>query len=109
MTFLLVFLFTAVAARPPESIAVSRRVDACVSPLSAESSTLHATADGRQRPSRGRSPLAQGSDACGVKLDAGDEQIPDIIDRALDPGVRLDATVRERFPDLTRVRRQAIP
>ncbi|MCU1382159.1 MAG: hypothetical protein JWL71_856 [Acidobacteria bacterium] len=37
-----------------------------------------------------------------VRLDARDEQIPDIIERALDAGVRVDTTLRELFPDLTR-------
>ena len=35
-----------------------------------------------------------------VRLDARDDQIPDIIERALDAGVRVDTSLRELFPDL---------
>ena len=44
-----------------------------------------------------------------VRLDARDEEIPDIIERALDAGVRVDTTLRELFPDLTRTASRAIP
>jgi tetratricopeptide (TPR) repeat protein len=37
-----------------------------------------------------------------VRLDARDEALPDIIERALDAGVRVDTTLRELFPDLAR-------
>ena len=44
-----------------------------------------------------------------VRLDARDDQIPDIIERALDAGVRVDTTLRELFPDLTRTASKAVP
>jgi tetratricopeptide (TPR) repeat protein len=52
-----------------------------------------------------REGLAACPDADGfrVRLTARDEQIPDIIERALDAGVRVDTTLRELYPDLTRM------
>ena len=44
-----------------------------------------------------------------VRLDARDEQIPDIIERALDAGVRVDTTLRELFPDLAAAAAKAVP
>lgn len=44
-----------------------------------------------------------------VRLNASDAQIPDIIERALDAGVRVDTTLRELFPDLTSTASKAIP
>jgi tetratricopeptide (TPR) repeat protein len=44
-----------------------------------------------------------------VRLDARDAQIPDIIERALDAGVRVDTTLRELFPDLTRTVSRVVP
>jgi hypothetical protein len=44
-----------------------------------------------------------------VRLDARDAQIPDIIERALDAGVRVDTTLRELFPDLTRTASRVVP
>jgi tetratricopeptide (TPR) repeat protein len=44
-----------------------------------------------------------------VRLEARDDQIPDIIERALDAGVRVDTTLRELFPDLTRTASKAVP
>ena len=44
-----------------------------------------------------------------LRLNARDEQIPDIIERALDAGVRVDTTLRELFPDLDRTAWQAVP
>ena len=43
-----------------------------------------------------------------VRLEARDEQMPDIIERALDAGVRVDTTLRELFPDL-RIADKAVP
>jgi tetratricopeptide (TPR) repeat protein len=43
-----------------------------------------------------------------VRLTARDEQIPDIIERALDAGVRVDTTLRELFPDLTSATSKAV-
>jgi tetratricopeptide (TPR) repeat protein len=44
-----------------------------------------------------------------VRLNARDQEIPDIIERALDAGVRVDTTLRELFPDLTRTASRAVP
>jgi tetratricopeptide (TPR) repeat protein len=44
-----------------------------------------------------------------VRLAARDEQIAEIIEHALDPGVRVDTTLREMFPDLTRTASKAVP
>jgi tetratricopeptide (TPR) repeat protein len=44
-----------------------------------------------------------------VRLAARDERIPEIIEHALDPGVRVDTTLREMFPDLTRTASKAVP
>ncbi len=44
-----------------------------------------------------------------VRLAASDQQIPDIIERALDAGVRVDTTLRELFPDMTRTASKAVP
>src|SRR3954469_13016399 len=44
-----------------------------------------------------------------VRLKARDEQIPDILQRALDPDVRVDTTLRELFPDLTPAAWKALP
>ncbi len=38
-----------------------------------------------------------------------DEEIPDIIERALDASVRVDTTLRELFPELTRAAFKAVP
>ena len=50
-----------------------------------------------------------GVDAFRVRLKATDEAIPDIIERALDAGVRVDTTLRELFPDLTPNASKALP
>jgi tetratricopeptide (TPR) repeat protein len=44
-----------------------------------------------------------------VRLAARDDQIAAIIEHALDPGVRVDTTLREMFPDLTRTASKAVP
>ena len=44
-----------------------------------------------------------------MRLAASDQQIPDIIERALDAGVRVDTTLRELFPDMTRAASKAVP
>jgi tetratricopeptide (TPR) repeat protein len=41
-----------------------------------------------------------GADGFRVRLTARDDQIPDIIERALDAGVRVDTSLRELYPDL---------
>ena len=41
--------------------------------------------------------------------DPTDAEIPDIIERALDAGVRVDTTLRELFPDLTPTASKAVP
>jgi tetratricopeptide (TPR) repeat protein len=43
-----------------------------------------------------------------VRLEARADQIPDIIERALDAGVRVDTTLRELYPDV-RVATKAVP
>ena len=48
-------------------------------------------------------------DAFHVRLNATDQQLPDIIERALDAGVRVDTTLRELFPDLTPIASKAVP
>jgi tetratricopeptide (TPR) repeat protein len=52
---------------------------------------------------------APGVDGFRVRLNATEEAIPDIIERALDAGVRVDTTLRELFPDLTRTASKAVP
>ena len=49
------------------------------------------------------------TDAFRVRLNATDAEIPDIIERALDAGVRVDTTLRELFPDLTPTASKAVP
>src|SRR3954454_8551399 len=44
-----------------------------------------------------------------VRLDARADQIPDIIERALDAGVRVDTTLRELYPDLPRTAWKGVP
>jgi len=44
-----------------------------------------------------------------VRLEARDAQIPDIIERALDAGVRVDTTLRELFPDLILSAARVVP
>jgi tetratricopeptide (TPR) repeat protein len=44
-----------------------------------------------------------------VRNEARDAQIPDIIERALDAGVRVDTTLRELFPDLGHATDKAVP
>jgi len=53
--------------------------------------------------------LSPDVDGFRVRLNARDEAIPDIIERALDAGVRVDTTLRELFPDLTRTASKAVP
>jgi tetratricopeptide (TPR) repeat protein len=50
-----------------------------------------------------------GTDGFRVRLDATDQQLADIIERALDAGVRVDTTLRELFPDLTPPASKAVP
>jgi len=49
------------------------------------------------------------TDGFRVRLNAPDSEIPDIIERALDAGVRVDTTLRELFPDLTPTASKAVP
>jgi tetratricopeptide (TPR) repeat protein len=44
-----------------------------------------------------------------VRLNATDQQLPDIIERALDAGVRVDTTLRELFPDMMSPASKAVP
>lgn len=50
-----------------------------------------------------------GVDGFRLRLSARDEAIPDIIERALDAGVRVDTTLWELFPDLTPAASRAVP
>ena len=67
------------------------------------------------RPDRARDLWREGraaspdAESFRVRLSARDEQIPDIIERALDAGVRVDTTLRELFPDLTGAALKAVP
>jgi tetratricopeptide (TPR) repeat protein len=58
-----------------------------------------------------REGLASFPDAGSVRarLSARDDQIPAIIERALDSSVRVDTTLRELYPDLTRAAWKAVP
>ena len=44
-----------------------------------------------------------------VRLNARDAQIPDIIERTLDAGVRVDTTLRELYPEPARAAWKAVP
>ena len=44
-----------------------------------------------------------------VRLNARDDQVSGIVERALDAGVRVDTTLRELFPDLTFGARMPLP
>jgi tetratricopeptide (TPR) repeat protein len=44
-----------------------------------------------------------------VRLHATDDAIPEIIERALDAGVRVDTTLRELYPDLRRTASKVVP
>lgn len=67
------------------------------------------------RPDRARDLWREGlavspdAESFRVRLSARDEQIADIIERALDAGVRVDTTLRELFPDLTGAALKAVP
>jgi tetratricopeptide (TPR) repeat protein len=67
------------------------------------------------RPDRARSIWREGLEAFPdqqtfrTRLDARADQIPDIIERALDAGVRVDTTLRELYPDLPRASGKATP
>jgi tetratricopeptide (TPR) repeat protein len=53
--------------------------------------------------------ISPDADAFRVRLNARDEAIPDMIERTLDAGVRVDTTLHELFPDLTRTASKAVP
>jgi tetratricopeptide (TPR) repeat protein len=50
-----------------------------------------------------------GADGFRLRLTARDEQIPDIIERALDAGVRVDTTLQELYPDMARTVAGIVP
>jgi tetratricopeptide (TPR) repeat protein len=64
---------------------------------------------------KARAAWREGLEACPdvegfrVRLNARDQEIPDIIERALDAGVRVDTTLRELFPELTRTASRTVP
>jgi tetratricopeptide (TPR) repeat protein len=50
-----------------------------------------------------------GADGFRVRLTARDDEMPDIIERALDAGVRVDTTLRELYPDMARTPSSVVP
>ena len=60
------------------------------------------------RPDKARDVWREGlvafpeADSFGVRLRAADGQVADIVEHALDAGVRVDTTLRELYPDLAR-------
>lgn len=60
------------------------------------------------RPDKARDAWREGlagfpdAESLRVRLNARDDQISGIVEHALDAGVRVDTTLRELFPDLTR-------
>jgi tetratricopeptide (TPR) repeat protein len=60
------------------------------------------------RPDKARDVWREGlaafpdADALRLRLDARDDQLGGIVEHALDAGVRVDTSLRELFPDLTR-------
>jgi tetratricopeptide (TPR) repeat protein len=78
---------------------------------------LVALGDGYWRlhqPDKAREVWREGRDAWPdvdgfrMRLSAPDAAIPEIIERALDAGVRVDTTLHELFPDLTRTASKAV-
>jgi hypothetical protein len=97
---------------------VARRLSALHPQLPYTSRILVALGDGYWRLNqhgKARGVWREGSEACPevesfrVRLNARDQEIPDIIERALDAGVRVDTTLRELYPDLTRTASRAVP
>jgi len=60
--------------------------------------------DGQAAPA-----VAHGPQPFRVRLDARADQIRDILERPLDAGVRVEATLPGLYPDLPRTARKAIP
>ncbi|HEX3645833.1 MAG TPA: hypothetical protein VHT95_09505 [Vicinamibacterales bacterium] len=97
---------------------IARRLSAAYPQVRYAPRILIALGDGYWRLNqhdRAREVWREGRDSCPdvegfrVRLAAGDERIPDIIEHALDAGVRVDTTLRELFPDLTRTASRAVP
>ena len=97
---------------------IARRLSAAYPQVRYAPRILIALGDGYWRLNqhgRAREVWREGRESCPdvdgfrVRLAARDEQIPDIIEHALDPGVRVDTTLRELFPDLTRTASRAVP
>ena len=97
---------------------IARRLSAAYPQVRYAPRILIALGDGYWRLNqhdRAREVWREGRESCPdvegflARLAAGDEQIPEIVDHALDPGVRVDTTLRELFPDLTRTASRAVP
>ena len=97
---------------------VARRLAAAYPQVRYAPRILVALGDGYWRLNqhdRAREVWREGRESCPdvegfrARLAASDEQIPDIIEHALDPGVRVDTTLRELFPDLTPTPSKAVP
>ena len=67
------------------------------------------------RPDKARDVWREGlaafpdAESLRLRLDARDDQLGAIVEHALDAGVRVDTTLRELFPDLTRTAGKAQP
>jgi hypothetical protein len=111
-TCLLVFCVNAVAASDPAP-ACNRLLDEFEARLVQNPASLRVAAEYRQLViETGR--YDQGSTlfehhGFRARLDARADQIPDIIERALDAGVRVDTTLRELYPDLSRAAWKGVP
>jgi tetratricopeptide (TPR) repeat protein len=97
---------------------IARRLSAAYPQVRYAPRILIALGDGYWRMNqhdRAREVWREGRESCPdvegfrTRLAARDEQIPDIIEHALDAGVRVDTTLRELFPDLTRTASRAVP
>jgi tetratricopeptide (TPR) repeat protein len=96
----------------------ARRLSAAHPQVPYASRILVALGDGYWRLNqhdRARGVWREGLEACPdaegfrIRLHARDQEIPEIIERALDAGVRVDTTLRELFPDLTPTASRAVP
>ena len=111
-TCLLVFCVNAVAATDPAP-AVNRLPDEFEARLVQNPASLRVAAEYRQLViETGR--YDQGStlfehQGFRARLDARADQIPDTIERALDAGARVDTTLRELYPDLSRAMWKVVP
>jgi hypothetical protein len=123
MTFLSVLLLSVRSAAPPVA-AASRRLDHSDRRLARERRdarirrafwSASGMVSGLNQRDRARTMWCEGlgvstaPERLPVRLDARDEQIPDIDHRALDAGADVDATLREQFPDLMPIAVKTVP